>query len=187
MLEIKTNAENVAATFDQMARKIRDQLPTLLDQIGYHLVKDVQDRIESADHGTWLPPSKWTMAKKGVTKALTGAENYVFWRVSGMKLTIFGKTPKNWTLSQHDKGFENFEASADELAALEDGRIRLHIVNPAPLGLPKPGDFMFVPKRAGTTPPRKIWTTPEDAAKITYPVAFRWLSRLVSDTQGVRP
>ena len=184
MLIIKTNAEAVAGTLDQISRKIREQLPMLLNKSGYALVKDVQDRIQSADHGSWRQPSKWTMAKKGVAKALTGAENFVFWRVSGMKLTIFGKTPGNWTLTQHDKGFENKLAEEDEKVG---ERVRLRIINPAPLGLPKPGDFMFVPKRAGITPPRKIWTTPGEAAKIVYPVAFRWLSKLVSESQGVRP
>ncbi len=184
MLKITTNANAVAGTLDGLSRKIRAQFPMLLDQIGRAFVKDVKDRIKSADHGTWRKPSKWTMAKKGVAKSLIGAENYVFYRVTGMKLTIFDKTPGKWTLTQHEQGFENKLSRPEEMVG---ERVRLVIVDPAPLGLSKPGSFMFVPKRAGITPPRKIWTTPGEAKKITDPIAFRWLSKLVSETQGVRP
>lgn len=184
MLTIRTNVEAVSDTLDTIARKLREQLPLLLDKAGYAIVKDVQERIQSADHGSWRQPSKWTMAKKGVTKALVGAENFVFWRVTGMKLTVFSKTPGQWTLTQHEQGFENKLAEESEKVG---ERVRLNIVNPAPLGLRKPGEFMFVPKRAGVTPARKIWTTPSEAVKLVEPVAFRWLKKLVAETSGVRP
>lgn len=184
MITITVNAEEVAGTLNALSLKIREQLPALLSQLGTRLSDDVKERIKSADHGAWRQPSKWTMAKKGVTKALVGAENFVFWRVAGMKLTIFGNTPADWTLTQHERGFENKLSRPDEMVG---DRVRLHIIDPAPLGLPKPGDFMFVPKRAGVTPPRKIWSTPAEAAKIATPIAFRWLTKLVSETNGVRP
>ena len=184
MITIETNAEAAATDLAALATRIREQLPMLMDQLGRVMVKDVQDRIQSGDHNTWEKPSKWTAAKKGIGKALSGSEHFVFWRVEGMRLTIFGKTDGNWTLSQHNDGFENKLSEASEMVG---ERVRIKIVDPAPLGLPKPGDFSWVPKRAGATPPRKIWTTPEDAAKIAYPVAFRWLSKLTSETKGFRP
>lgn len=186
MLEIKTNVDAVVRDLNDLANKIRTGMPVLLDQIGKALVKDVQDRIQSADHGTWKPPSKWVRAKKGVEKALVGAEKFVFWRVAGLKLSVYGKTPGDWTLSMHDKGFENFEASADEIKNMDNGRVVLRLANPAALGV-KTNEFRFIPKHAGTTPRRKIWATPEDAARIASPIAFRWISKTISEAHGVRP
>lgn len=184
MLEIKTNVEAVVETLDQLSKRLKSQLPALLEQLGVALREDVKQRIKSGDDGTWHQPSKWTMAKKGVVKSLVGAENYVFYRVTSGKLTIFAKTPGEWTLTQHEQGFQNKLAREDEKVG---EHVRLRIVNPAPLGLKKPGDFYFVPKRAGVTPPRKIWTTPERALKIATPIAFRWLKKVASETRGVKP
>lgn len=183
MLEIKTNAETAGQTLEAIAKRISELLPQLFTESGRALVKDVQDRIQSQDHNTWALASKWVNAKKGTTHALKGIERFIFYRLVGdKKLELYGKTDGKWTISQHHEGFEN--KLADEKEKVGE-RVRLKIVNPGPLGLSSARDFYFIPKHAGKTPARKIWPTTEDAAKVVYPVGFRWLRRLVLETPGV--
>lgn len=163
--------------------RINDKKVLLLAELGQHLVKDVKDRITSADGGKWAPASKWIQAKKNSNRALVGVERYVKSKVSDNRLQIYAETT-GYTLSQHQRGFTNKEYDKAEKA--HDGRVEIFVQNPGPLGMKKPGIFRWVPKNLGVTPARKIWSDDADMARIGQPIFSRWLKNVIEGTEGVR-
>lgn len=170
-MEITTNAPDVAAKFEKLIEQLKFQQSDLFAEIGRGLVADTQKRIISQDQGRWAGLSKWALAKKAAERPLQGAEKFVKSRIAGNKLEIYGDTGANWTLTQHDQGFENKEDHR------EGDRIIIDIVNPSPLGITKAGPFSWVPEKGEVfkTPARKIWATGEEAKVIVMPIASHWL------------
>lgn len=181
-----TNAKEVASAFEKLSENVTQKKVWLLAEIGQGLVRDVENRIKTADGGNWAPPSKWTRAKKGVNKSLIGAEKYIKFRVRTNKMNVYSDAP--YRLSDHHKGFQNslFNRFEKQVQSGKGGRIGLYIVNPAPLGLKKAGPFYFKPKRRGVTPARKIWPTEGEQVKIGGPIMSRWLMNVVKSTPGFK-
>lgn len=170
MMEIFTNARDVAAKFDKLIEELKYQQSDLFTELGRGLTENVKKRISSQDEGRWEKASKWILAKKSVDRPLLGAEKYVKYRFSTGKLQIYGDTGADWTLSQHDQGFENKE---DHRVG---GRIEIDIINPGPLGITKAGPFSWAAKgETHKTPARKIWPTGEEAKVVIQPIASHWL------------
>jgi hypothetical protein len=179
---VRTNAPQVAASFDKLASNVEQKKVWLLVEIGTAFVRDVAERIKTADGGKWAPPSKWTRAKKGVNKALAGAEAYVKFRVRTNKMHVYADAP--YSLSLHHRGFQN--ALLGKKEKIVKGRLAINIINPAPLGLKKAGPFYFIPRKAGITPPRRIWTSEGEQVKIGGPIMSRWLKNVVESTPGFK-
>lgn len=179
---VRTNAKDVANSFEKLAANVEQRKIWLLAEIGTAFVRDIQDRIKTADGGRWAPPSKWTRAKKAVTKSLAGAEVYVKWRVRTNKLVVYADAP--YSLSLHHRGFQNAILGRKE--KIVKGRLAINVINPAPLGLKKAGPFYFVPKKAGVTPARRIWTSEGEQVKIGGPIMSRWLKNVVQSTPGFK-
>jgi len=178
-LTITTNAPEAAALLDKISTEIAASWPQLYGQLGSVFQKRVQDRIESQDNGTWAANSKWVQAKKGTAyKTLEGAGRFVKYKADGKSMTLYGDTGSDWTLSMHDKGFEN---AVEQIGA--DGRIEIDIVDPGPLGLSAGSSkFSWIPKSITPdhTPARKIWDTETEVISITSPIFSRWLQATVN-------
>lgn len=169
---IITNASDAAATLERINSEIAASYSTLYGQLGRASQKDVQDRIASQDEGKWAGASKWIQAKKNATRVLEGAEAFVKYDADAKGVSVYGDTGAEWTLTQHDEGFEN----EPEIEA--DGRIEIDIVNPGPLGLGTgTTKFSWIPRGIAPdkTPARKIWPTEAEAVAIITPIYSRWL------------
>lgn len=190
-LELKiVGIDKASEDFLGLSRALTEQQPALFRSLGDALVSDVKRRIMTSDGGAWAPCSKWLKAKSGQSKVLLGAEKFVRAKVTEAGLRVVGKSGK-WTLTQHHEGFENDLAdNGDKFDAF--GRVIIKIKDAAPLALyqefrqkrdgtkvPRAAVFAFVPKRAGKTPARKIWTGGEEARAIIQPIASRWLNKIV--------
>lgn len=184
-LTITTNAGEQADLIAKINDAVAAAWPQLYGQLGSVFQKRVQDRIESEDNGTWIANSKWVQAKKGLAyKTLEGAGRFVKYKADGKMMTLYGDTGADWTLSMHDKGFEN---AVEQIGA--DGRIEIDIVDPGPLGLSAGSSkFSWIPKSItpDKTPARKIWDTETEVVSITTPIYSRWLqatiNRAIEDT-----
>lgn len=190
---IVSGVAEAKAFFNAVRERIASELPTLFRSLGDVLVADVKQRIITSDGGAWAPASKWLRAKSGQSKVLLGMEKYVRFRLSRGNLKILGKGGL-WTLTQHHEGFVNQLAGASEKFDI-DGRVLIPIKDAEPLGLyaemrrgrmggQRAQVFAFVPKRAGRTPARKVWTGGEEAAAMCQPIASRWLERIVEDAKA---
>jgi hypothetical protein len=187
---IVKNAEEARAALQAIREKITSELPSLYRTLGDSLVENVKRRMVTSDDGRWAPGSKWLRAKTGQNKVLLGQEKYVRFRIAGGTLKILGKGGK-WTLTQHHEGFVNDLAGSGEQFD-EHGRVILKIKDGNPLNLyvqmrrsglgQQSQVFMFVPKKVGKTPARKIWPTGEETAVIGQPIATRWLERVVAES-----
>lgn len=182
-MEIITNAPVVGKKFDELVQAINFQRENLFQQLGIELTDDVKRRIASQDNGNWETLSKWSLSRRPAEQPLQGIDKFVKYRASQDGLTIYGDTGSDWTLSQHDQGFTN-DTSHDKRTS--EGKIEISIVNPGPLGLGSNATtFAWSPTgNVGKTPARKIWATSDEASKITYTVASRWLEAIVKQAMG---
>jgi hypothetical protein len=155
--------------------------PRLFQVLGEALADNVKTRIITHDSGSWAPASKWSRAKTGYAyPTLLGAEKYVKFSMDQSTLRIYGKTPPEWTLTMHHKGFWN-KLIGDDEPTDRFGRVILKIKDGSPLDLPSAAVFLFVPQKAAVTPARKIWPTTEEAQAIANPIASRWLQQVLKE------
>jgi hypothetical protein len=180
--EITTNAANVADFFRKLQEQVDETRGVLLTALGRDLMENTQRRIKTANDGTWAPPSKWVQAKKGVNQALVGTEKYVKFRVLRDNLELYADIPGNWTFEQHEKGFKNVPFDKTEERD-EHGRVHLELANPSALNY-RFKVFAFVPRRAGTVPPRQVWPNNKQTSDVVIPIASRWLKIAVEKAGG---
>lgn len=176
-MEIITNAREVARCFDIINAQLELGRATLFQELGESLSEKVKRRIETQDDGQWAPLSKWIKAKKSPERALQGAEEFIKFRFDEAELSVYGEMPADWTLTQHDEGFDNKEDHKVGEA------IVIEIVDPSPLGLASVpnGIFSWVPKGTpGHTPARRIWLDEEEVVVIVEPIAERWMQATVA-------
>jgi hypothetical protein len=74
----------------------------LLNEVGLMAQSQTRKKIEA---GNYAAPSKWTVAKKGVNKALRGVAGKVFWQRLSDNMGIVETKDPRFSLSQHFTGF----------------------------------------------------------------------------------
>lgn len=194
MIDITTTTKEAAATVRAINAALKAHLPELLSEAGNSEGNIVRKRIQSQDEGRWPLASKWVRAKKGTDKALFNAERYVKVKVVTGKVSVYGQTGQDWTLTQHDQGFTNELIGKDDKT--DGGKVVLTIRDPSALGQGllnlkrgkvQSSKFEFTPRRAGITPRRKIWSTDAEVKSRVDPMSSRWARKVISEVQGVRP
>lgn len=173
---IETNAPDVARRLQELAPYIKQHQIELFGELGELFLADVRKRIQTQDGGSWAEVSKWVRAKKGVDVPLKNADRFVHFRFDSDTVEIYDETDGDWNLSQHDKGFVNKQDSES------DGRIKIDIVDPSPLGLSKAGPFMWVAQHGPAhTPARRIWPNETEVRAISLPITSKWLERIITE------
>jgi len=173
-----SNEKQVRDALKRIDKALVAERSTLFNTLGRILQDDVRERMDTRDHGSWAPPSKWILAKKNARSALAGQSRNVRFQTFPDKVVIFFTSPGQWTLSQHHDGF----------TVQPDGsRVTIPLQNPAPLSLPSSAKtFSFISRRPSVVPARKAWPTEAEAvAKIQTPISL-WIRKVVGSVPGVR-
>lgn len=182
MLVIETNALEVSQVIAKLNDAINKQAYGLLYDVGRVGRTKVQQRIRNQNEGTWPELSKWIRAKKASAKVpLEGADKFVKFKANGVQVIVYGDTGKEWTLSQHDEGFEN---DPHDKAWTGGDEFEIEIEDPAPLSLSggtRRYKWKETGREIGPTPARQIWDTYPQASEWMLPIVSRWAEITVTD------
>lgn len=146
----------------------------LLNNLAKASSRATKGNIRTQGHGTWAKLSKWTRARTGRRKALSGQEKNVrpkLSRTKAMRSAVIFRSPGNWTLTQHHDGFT--EQPTNKV-------IKVLLKKPGIIGLKGKKEIFFKDDKVTKVPARKIWPEGAQLDRIIASTLIEWVSQYKS-------
>lgn len=178
---------------DRQARKFVQALTVLprvrqkklLREVGLMAQSQTRKKLLS---GAFEAPSKWTIAKKGVNKAMVGVAKKVFFQMKSSREGIVETRDPRFTLSQHFEGFTTpAGAGGPGDYVFGDWVVLPPLKQRGALYPPNSDPFMWrwqTSRAPSVTPARNILPEESLLAKRSEMIAERWAQKLVKEAIG---
>jgi len=143
-------------------RTMMHQRKSVLDSIGKGLMEYTKETITTQGRGTWAPLAKTTRLATGRNKALLPIRDQIRYRsnVSASTATVyFSGRPVGWNLEMHATGFTSRSVKGPVMANRRLG--------------------VFSARKESVIPPRRVFPTTDEAAKIAGPLVDKWVEKII--------
>lgn len=133
-------------------------------------VKATRDAIRTQGFGSWEPLSKWTKARTGRRKVLSGMEKHVKPKLSrsgAMRAAVLFRSPGDWTLTQHHRGFTKKPTNKV---------IKVALKKPGLLGLKSKKEVFFKDDTETKVPARKVWPVGARLDRMVTSTTNKWVA-----------
>ncbi len=155
----------------------------LLNDVGLMAQRTTRRKIEA---GAYQAPSKWTVAKKGVNKALRGVAGKVFWQRKTDNMGIVETRDPRFSLAQHARGFTTHAGQGGpEDNVFGDWVILPPLKRPGALSPPVSQPFSWrwkTHRRPSVTPARDIIPDERQLAMASERIAEKWSRSLINES-----